>query len=109
MKFYYYDRAAGKPKLDVYDMEEDFLIMFDDFGTDIFLPPKHGKKVATIDYQLPHPDRAEMQRLLAKFSGEEFLEEEQVEVVEQNIDTRTFWETYTPSNVLKELKSRLSS
>lgn len=111
MMFYYYDRAAGKPELDVYEMDENFLIMFDDFGTDIFLPPKNGKKVSTIDYELPKPSHEEMKRVLAKFAGEEY-EEPKVEsqpVVEQQVDTRTFWETYTPANILSEIKSRLSS
>jgi ectoine hydroxylase-related dioxygenase (phytanoyl-CoA dioxygenase family) len=113
MMFYYYDRATAKPQLDVYEMEEDFLIMFDDFSTDIFLPPKNGKKVATIDYQLPQPTEDEMKRILAKFDGREIEEtpvSENVEVVtEPQVDTRTFWQTYTPSNILSEIKSRLSS
>ncbi|MCB0754795.1 MAG: phytanoyl-CoA dioxygenase family protein [Flavobacteriales bacterium] len=110
MMFYYYDRAAAKPELDVYDMEEDFLIMFDDFGTDIFLPPKHGKKIKTIDYKLPQPDRTEMKRLLAKFAGEEIPEAKpEPFVLQEQVDTRTFWETYTPANILSEIKSRLSN
>lgn len=112
MKFYYYDRAAGQPKLDVYDMDENFLIMFEDFGTDIFLPPKHGKKVATIDYKLPQPNRDEMERLLAKFEGRELPELVEEPTTESNsqkqVDTRTFWETYTPVNMYRELMSRIS-
>lgn len=112
MKFYYYDRAAAQPKLDVYDMDENFLIMFENFGTDIFLPPKHGKKVATIDYKLPQPNRDEMERLLAKFEGKELPEKVEEPVTEtsneQNVDTRTFWETYTPANMYRELMSRIS-
>jgi len=110
MMFYYYDRAAAKPELDVYEMDEDFLIMFDDFGTDIFLPPKHGKKVKTIGYKLPKPDRKEMKRLLAKFAGEEITEDKPEPIsVQQEVDSRTFWETYTPANILSEIKSRLSN
>ena len=111
MMFYYYDRAVGKPELDVYEMDENFLIMFDDFGIDIFLPPKNGNKVSTIDYELPKPSPEEMKRVLAKFAGEEYEEpnvESQPEV-EQQVDTRTFWETYTPANILSEIKSRLSN
>lgn len=111
MMFYYYDRAAAKAELDVYEMDENFLIMFDDFGTDIFLPPKHGKKVKTIEYQLPQPSRDEMKQLLAKFAGEELVEEKPVaqEVAQENVDTRSFWETYTPANVYREIVSRLSN
>lgn len=109
MMFYYYDRAAAKPELDVYDMPEDFLIMFDDFATDIFLPPKHGKKVKTIDYELPKPSRKEMVGLLAKFAGEEIPVEDSNEAESQYVDTRSFWETYTPANMYRELMSRLSN
>lgn len=110
MMFYYYDRAATEPKLDVYEMDENFLIMFDDFGTDIFLPPKHGKKIKTIDYQLPQPDRKEMEQLLAKFAGEKIPEDKpEPIVVQEQVDTRTFWETYTPANILSEIKTRLSN
>lgn len=111
MIFYYNHRASAKPELDVYEMDENFLIMFDDFGTDIFLPPKNGKKVATIQYELPKPNTEEMKRILAKFAGEEY-EAPKVEtelVVEQQTDSRTFWETYTPANILGEIKSRLSN
>ncbi|MGB1318953.1 MAG: phytanoyl-CoA dioxygenase family protein, partial [Flavobacteriales bacterium] len=114
MQFFYHDKETQKPELDLYKMDENFLIMFDDFGKDIFLPPKHGSKVGTIPYQLPKPNRGEMIALLAKFSGEEIPEtrqeeEELVEVPSSNIDSRTFWETYTPGNVVRELISRISN
>lgn len=113
MQFFYFDRAAQKPELDVYAMDENFLIMFDDFGTDIFLPPKHGKKVRTIAYELPKPDRINVKKLLAKFSGqeipEEIIEEKVVAIEQPQTDSRTFWETYTPKNVYRELMSRISN
>lgn len=112
MMFYYYDRAAAKPELDVYEMDEDFLIMFDDFGTDIFLPPKHGKKLKTIPYGLPKPSKEQMEVLLAKFAGVDLTDEQPVEPPTTNgetTDTRTFWETYTPGNMMREIISRISN
>ncbi|MBL4586934.1 MAG: phytanoyl-CoA dioxygenase family protein, partial [Flavobacteriales bacterium] len=111
MQFFYYDRAAKKPELDVYDMDENFLIMFDDFGKDIFLPPVNGKKVKTIAYELPQPNEQEMKKLMAKFAGEEYQEEEkEVQVAAENeqVDERSFWKTYTPSNVYREIVDRIS-
>jgi len=113
MMFYYNDRAAAKSELDVYAMDENFLIMFDDFGTDIFLPPKNGTKVKTIEYQLPQPDSNEVKKLLAKFAGEEIEEEivmeESTPAEQPQTDSRSFWETYTPQNVFRELISRISN
>lgn len=113
MQFFYYDKAAKKAELDVYEMDENFLIMFDDFGKDIFLPPKHGKKVKTIPYQLPNLTKEEMVKLLAKFGGEEpkiEVKPAQVVATESNgCDTRSFWETYTPANVYREIVSRISN
>lgn len=113
MQFFYFDRAKQKPHLDIYAMDENFLIMFDDFGSDIFLPPKNGKKLKTIEYQLPKPDRNEVKKLLAKFAGEEVKAEVEAEktVSVEHTQTvkRTFWETYTPKNVYRELMSRISN
>jgi ectoine hydroxylase-related dioxygenase (phytanoyl-CoA dioxygenase family) len=113
MQFFYNDRAAQKNELDVYAMDENFLIMFDDFGTDIFLPPKNGAKLKTIAYQLPKPSRDEVKKLLAKFAGEE-IQEEMIEETsapqeQPHDERRTFWETYTPKNVYRELLSRISN
>jgi ectoine hydroxylase-related dioxygenase (phytanoyl-CoA dioxygenase family) len=113
MQFFYCDKAAQKPELDVYAMDENFLIMFDDFGTDIFLPPKHGKKLKTVNYELPQLNQKEVKRLLAKFAGEEIqeeiIEEKEVVVEQPYTNARSFWETYTPTNVVKEIMSRLSN
>jgi hypothetical protein len=70
MQFFYHDRKLKKDELEVYSMNENFLIMFDDFGKDIFLPPKHGNKIGTIKYSLPQPARNEIKSLIKKFSGQ---------------------------------------
>ena len=54
-----------------------------------------------------------MKKLLAKFAGEEIQEEVKEETTVSaeplSSDTRTFWETYTPKNVYRELLSRISN
>ena len=111
MQFYFNDRASQKDELDVYAMDENFLIMFDDFGKDIFLPPKHGNKVRTLPYKLPKPSREEIVVLLDKFAGKELPKPEVVDLPESqpNSDSRSFWETYTPGNIVRELVSRISN
>jgi ectoine hydroxylase-related dioxygenase (phytanoyl-CoA dioxygenase family) len=108
MQFFYSDKEAQNPELYLYSMDENFLIMFDDFGKDIFLPPKHGHKIGSVNYQLPQPSREEVQQLLAKFAGEEMKKPEPVLVEQPNTDARTFWETYTPGNVVREVISRIT-
>lgn len=67
MKFYFLNPEKGNAKLDVYAMDEDFLIKFEDFGKDIFEVPKHGRYVETIDYTLPQPEREKLEKLILGF------------------------------------------
>lgn len=67
MHFYYFDKNRGKNELDLYQMEEDFLIRFDDFAKDIFEKPKNGKFVKTIEYTLPDPSKEELEKLISSF------------------------------------------
>ncbi len=67
MRFYYLNPEKGKDKLDIYAMDEDFLIKFENFGKDIFEAPKHGQFVETIDYTLPQLGRDELENLIQSF------------------------------------------
>ena len=64
MRFYYLDKNREDPMLDKYIMEEDFLIMFDNFMEDIFKPPKYGEKVATVPYESPKMEREKLIQFL---------------------------------------------
>lgn len=67
MHFYYFDQKRSKDELDMYQMEEDFLIRFDDFGKDIFEVPKNGTFMKTIQYRLPQPNEKELENLVNGF------------------------------------------
>jgi hypothetical protein len=67
MRFFYKNQHADSDTLEVYDMDENFLIMFNDFAKDIFTAPKHGKLSGTINYKLPQPSRKELENLIAVF------------------------------------------
>ena len=69
MQFFYKDKASDEPVLDVYDMDEDFLIRFEDFAKDIFEEPKNGKRVGSIDYKLPQPEGEELDKLIKQFKS----------------------------------------
>lgn len=67
MHFYYYNKEKQEDTLDVFAMDEDFLIKFDNFAKDIFEKPKYGKYVKTIDYKLPQPSKQELEALIQVF------------------------------------------
>jgi hypothetical protein len=115
MHFYYNKQKMHKDELDVYAMDEDFLIRFENFAEDIFSPPKHGKFIQTIPYKLPQPNRAELVLLIEEFlekagykerkeKGSQLLTKHSIEPKK-----KSFLEVYTPSNILKEIIFRLSN
>ncbi len=64
---FFYKNPAENDSLDVYDMDEDFLIKFDNFGKDIFEPPVHGVKRGTIPYTLPQPTEEALNEMIHGF------------------------------------------
>lgn len=115
MHFYYYDQQSANDKLDVYAMDEDFLIKFDNFAKDIFSPPVNGKYVETIEYKLPQPNREELECLIDDFMVKAGYKEKSEKVISPNTATiepknkKTFFEVYTLVNILREIKHRLST
>lgn len=115
MRFFYYNQKAAKDELDVYAMDEDFLIKFENFTQDIFAPPVNGQYVETIPYQLPKPNRNELKNMIVDFlrkSGFEIkdrIPKETVAEINVPVSEKSFFEVYTPLNILKEIKNRLLS
>lgn len=64
MHFHY--KIPEQEKLEVFQMEDDFLIRFDDFFKDIKERPKMGKSVGEIPYTLPQYEREELKKVIAK-------------------------------------------
>ena len=67
MKFFFKNPEKKSDTLEVYEMDENFLIMFDDFAKDIFATPKHGKFVKEIPYKLPQPSRETLEKMVHEF------------------------------------------
>jgi hypothetical protein len=65
MQFFFKNKNAEV--LDVFEMDENFLIKFENFAEDIFKEPVHGKLTGKINYQLPKPSRNELEILIEKF------------------------------------------
>jgi hypothetical protein len=63
MHFHY--KLPGENSLEVFEQNDDFLIRFDNFMTDISERPKIGVYKETISYDLPAYSKAELQQLVA--------------------------------------------
>lgn len=117
MIFHYYDQEKGAPELEAFAQEDDFLIRFENFFEDIFQRPKIGTSLGTKAYCLPQPEPAVLEktvlRMLVKAGhateivGPELDELPQESQKQAATDGRSFWETYTLGNILREIKHRL--
>ncbi len=63
MRFHY--QLPGENRLEVFEQNDDFLIRFDNFMTDISERPKIGVYKETISYELPVYSKTELQQLIA--------------------------------------------
>lgn len=64
MIFHYKDNQSSKEEIDVYKMEENFLINFDNFFEDIFKPPVNGKKIESKSYAIKMYEKSEVKNIL---------------------------------------------
>lgn len=125
MIFHFKDPEAKDDKVEKFEMDDDFFIHFEDFFKDIYKRPTVGKSVGMIEYKVPMINGEELQSLLRKMketAGYEFRELDvqeinedvrELEPVEQVsndwVDDRTFWQTFTPINIVREIVSRIKN
>ncbi len=123
MIFHFKEAGAADNLIEKFEMDDDFFIHFEDFFKDIYKRPTVGKSIGMVEYSVPMLSGNELQsvlRTMKQTAGYEFvepkipevqeqiLEKEMVENVQQPwVDERTFWETYTPGNIYRELVSRI--
>lgn len=124
MIFHFKEPEVEGNMIEKFEMDDDFFIHFEDFFKDIYKRPTVGKSLGMIEYEVPMLNGNELNDLLRTMkqnAGYEFVEPEvpepqpesqPTEPVHANepqpwVDDRTFWETYTPVNIYKEIVSRL--
>ena len=117
MIFHYYDQEKGAPEVEAFAQEDDFLIRFENFFEDIFQRPQLGASLGIRPYRLSQPAPAVLEKTIqgmlvkAGFAtpGTEPEPDEasQENQLEGTTDGRSFWETYTLGNVLREINHRL--
>jgi hypothetical protein len=64
MRFHY--KVPDQDQLEVFEQQDDFLIRFDNFSSDIGQRPKIGTSVGQIPYVLPQYDKEELRTLIAQ-------------------------------------------
>jgi hypothetical protein len=64
-QMYFHYKAPDRNELEVFEMDDDFLISFKDFGNDIGKRPYLGKSRGFIPYTMPQPDPDSLKNLLA--------------------------------------------
>ncbi|MFT5621386.1 MAG: hypothetical protein ACI9QR_001724 [Flavobacteriaceae bacterium] len=118
MIFHFKDPQKNENILEKFEMDDDFFIHFEDFFKDIYKRPTVGKSIGNIDYTLPTLQGEDLEVLLKTMkekAGYEYkepiapeIETPKEEVPSTPEDTRSFWQIYTPINILKEIKFRIT-
>lgn len=60
-QMYFHYKVPDKSELEVFEMDDDFLISFKDFGNDIGKRPYLGKSIGFRNYELPQLNKDELQ------------------------------------------------
>ena len=80
MVFHY--KVPDTDSLEVFEQDDDFLIRFDNFFSDIGQRPKQGKSIGIIPYQLPKFGADELKTLLTQMKTKAGFEMRDKEVIE---------------------------
>ena len=112
MIFYYKDNQRTDNQIEKFEMDDDFFIHFDDFFKDIYNRPYVGKSVGFMEYEVPMLTGNALNNLLRKMktdAGFTFKEPERREPSsDDGKSSQTFWEKYTPGNILREIQYRIT-
>jgi hypothetical protein len=116
MIFHYKDTLRTDNLIEKFEMDDDFFIHFENFFEDIYKRPKVGKSIGFVEYEVPLLNGNELESLIRKMkqeAGYDFFEPEKIEVAQEDrVDSvanpKPFWEVYTPGNIVREIKFRLT-
>jgi hypothetical protein len=117
MIFHFKDPQKESNQIEKFEMDDDFFIHFENFFEDIYKKPTVGKSVGFIEYEVPMLQGEALENLIKEMklkAGFEYIEPEIKEVGipqksnEDALPSEPFWQVYTPLNILKEIKFRLT-
>lgn len=119
MIFHYKDVERNDNLVEKFEMDDDFFIQFEDFFKDIYKRPTVGKSIGFIEYEVPILKGEDLKHRICKMkteAGFTFKEIEEKIPEPQFAETtttspkeeRNFWEVYTPMNIAREIKFRVT-
>lgn len=119
MIFHYKDAERTDNQIEKFEMDDDFFIQFEDFFKDIYKRPTVGKSLGFIEYEVPMLKGEELKNRLRKMKTdagftfkeiEEKIPESQLQEIENTSPEieKSFWEVYTPMNIAREIKFRVT-
>jgi hypothetical protein len=121
MIFYYKDQHRNDNQIEKFEMDEDFLIQFENFFEDIYQRPKAGKSVGFIEYEVPTLTGEKLEKLVRRMKTdagfvykepelkhEGFPEHRSASESTTTNKTPSFFEVYSPKNIMREIKLRLT-
>lgn len=102
----YYNPEAAPDKVELFEQDQSFMTDFEQFGNNIYDRPSIGKSLGLFDYDFPKITEAQLED---KYERRVKKEEEVEEVATQpQEDNRSFWQVYSPANVVREIKHRIT-
>lgn len=103
--------SHGVQQVELFLQEDDFMTKYTEFGNDIYSKPKQGKSIGCFSYSVPELTLGDLEnkfgysRLRMDTPTKKSCENQ--EVIQK--DNRTFFEKYTPINIIREIIHRVKS
>ncbi|MCS6819199.1 MAG: phytanoyl-CoA dioxygenase family protein [Chitinophagales bacterium] len=123
MIFHFKDPNRKDNLIEKFEMDDEFLIHFENFFEDIYKRPKVGKSLGFIEYEVPMLTGAALEDLVRKMktsAGYKYIEQtaptyqskaqntSQHETINTSTPRQNLFKTYSPANILREIKYRLT-
>lgn len=109
----YHDKTnpEWKNKVELFEQDLSFMTNYEQFGENIYDRPKMGKSLGLFDYDFPTLTLPILENKFGKQRLRLNTPTKQVVEIQQNFqkDNRTFFEKYTPTNIIREIIHRVKS
>jgi hypothetical protein len=111
----YHDKTNldWKNKVELFEQDLSFMTNYEQFGANIYDQPKMGKSLGLFDYDFPKLTIEDLENKFKKprirtNTPTKKVQENQANYLNQN-DSRTFFEKYTPVNIVREIVHRIKN